>query len=268
MSRITTIFSNLKKQNKKAFIPFITAGDGSLDNTYKLMQLLVANGANIIELGVPFSDPMADGPVIASSHERAVAANINLQDVLTLVKKFRQINTTTAIVLMSYLNPIEAFGYNNFAKHAKDGGVDGVLVIDMPAEEAHDLKTCLDLVDIDLIFLIALTTTDERIKYLATIASGFIYFISLKGVTGANHLDINLIKTHIVKIRKYINLPIGIGFGIKDANTARTLAKSVDAIIIGSSLVKFIEKYKGNDAKMFTSIAEFANKISRAINKE
>ncbi len=265
MSRIKNIFQDLRKQRQKAFIPFITAGDSGLDNTFELMQVLVENGADVIELGVPFSDPMADGPVIAKSHERAVADGVSLHDVLTLVERFRKTNDTTAIVLMGYLNPIEVFGYQAFADVASESGVDGVLVVDMPPEEAYDLKQNLDNVGIDFIFLVAPTTTDERLAFLATIASGFIYFISLKGVTGAGHLDVNLVNASLVRIRQYIDLPVGVGFGIKDSATARVVAKNVNAVIVGSSLVAFVEKYSTDKDKMLASVGALANEISNAI---
>ena len=265
MSIIKNIFQEQKKQNKKAFIPFITAGDSGLNNTFKLMQTLVASGADVIELGVPFSDPMADGPVIAKSHERAVADGVSLQDVLDLVAKFRRTNTTTAIVLMGYLNPIEVFGYQAFARKASESGVDGVLVVDMPPEEAHDLKQELDQNGIDFIFLVAPTTTDKRLKSLAKIASGFVYFVSLKGVTGAGHLDVDSVNINLSRIRQFIDLPVGVGFGIKDAATAKAVGKSADAVIVGSSLVAFVDKYSENTDKMLESVGKLASEISGAI---
>ncbi len=264
MSRLSTVFSNLPESHK-AFIPFITAGDSGLDNTFELMQTLVKNGADVIELGVPFSDPMADGPMIAKSHERAVADGVSLHDVLDLVKKFRKTNDTTAVVLMGYLNPIEVFGYQEFALEASASGVDGVLVVDMPPEEAHDLKQKLDANNIDFIFLVAPTTTDNRIEFLSTVASGFVYFVSLKGVTGAGHLDINSVNHNLSRIRKHINLPVGVGFGIKDATTAKLVSENADAVIVGSSLVSFIEQYALDRDKMLASVGELSAEISGAI---
>lgn len=265
MSRITGIFNQLKQTGSKAFIPFITAGDGGLDNTLALMQALVKSGADVIELGVAFSDPMADGPVIARSHQRAVEAGVSLRDVLGLVQKFRQSNNETAIILMGYLNPIEVFGYQKFADAAKASGVDGVLVVDMPPEEADDLKQALGGVDIDLIFLVAPTTTDNRIAFLASIASGFVYFVSLKGVTGAGHLEVDLVNSHLARIRQFTDLPVGVGFGIKDAKTAEAVSASADAVIVGSSLVAFIEKYANNKDKMLASVSALSAEISAAI---
>lgn len=264
MSRLNSVFSSLP-QGQKAFIPFITAGDSGLDNTFELMQTLVANGADVIELGVAFSDPMADGPIIAKSHERALESGVNLRDVLSLVEKFRQVNATTAIVLMGYLNPIEVFGYRAFADAAGKSGVDGVLVVDMPPEEAHDLNKNLSENDVNLIFLIAPTTTDTRLACLAKIASGFVYFVSLKGVTGAAHLDIDVVNSNLSRIRQFIDLPIGVGFGIKDAATAKAVSKSADAVIVGSSLVAFVEKYGSDKDKMLTNVGALAHEISSAI---
>lgn len=265
MSRIKNIFNNLKIKNQKAFIPFITAGDGGLDLSLEIMHNLVKSGADIIELGVPFSDPMADGPIIAASHERAVKKHISLKDVLSLVKKFRQTNNTTAVILMGYLNPIEVFGYKKFASEANKSGVDGVLVVDMPPEEATELKDNLDKKDIDVIFLIAPTTTDKRIQFLANIASGFVYFVSLKGVTGSADLDVDMVSANLSRIRKFIHLPVGVGFGIKDGKTAQIIAKNADGVIVGSSLVKFIEKYSQDKIKMLDSINDLAQQIAGAI---
>ncbi len=264
MSRLAQVFSDLPK-GQKAFIPFITAGDSGLENTYDLMLALVENGADVIELGVPFSDPMADGPMIAKSHERAVELGVSLKDVLALVKKFRAVNNTTAVVLMGYLNPIEVYGYQAFAEDAQTSGVDGVLVVDMPPEEAHDLKQNLGANDIDFIFLVAPTTTDARIEFLATIASGFVYFVSLKGVTGAGHLDVDSVKKNLTRIRQYIDLPVGVGFGIKDAQTAKAVSENADAVIVGSSLVAFIEQYAKDKDKMLASVGSLAKEISSAI---
>lgn len=266
MSRLSGIFTQLKSDNQKAFIPFITAGDSGLDNTLTLMNTLVNSGASVIELGVPFSDPMADGPVIAKSHERAVADGVSLTDVLALVTRFRADNDTTAIVLMGYLNPIEVYGYERFAQDAKTAGVDGILVVDMPPEEAHDLKPYLDAQAIDFIFLVAPTTTNERLASLANIASGFVYFVSLKGVTGSGNLDIDSVNTNMQRIRQYIDLPVGVGFGIKDAQSAKAVSQTADAVIVGSSLVAFVERHATNKDKMIASVGALATEIAQAIN--
>ena len=266
MSRLSGIFTQLKSDNQRAFIPFITAGDSGLDNTLTLMNTLVNSGASVIELGVPFSDPMADGPVIAKSHERAVADGVSLTDVLALVARFRADNDTTAIVLMGYLNPIEVYGYERFAQDAKTAGVDGILVVDMPPEEAHDLKPYLDTQAIDFIFLVAPTTTNERLASLANIASGFVYFVSLKGVTGSGNLDIDSVNTNMQRIRQYIDLPVGVGFGIKDAQSAKAVSQTADAVIVGSSLVAFVERHATNKDKMIASVGALATEIAQAIN--
>lgn len=265
MSKITKIFKNLKEQHKKAFIPFITAGDGGLDLTLEIMHNLVNSGADIIEIGVPFSDPMADGKIIASSHARAVKNDISLKNVFNLVKNFRKVNDSTGIVLMGYLNPIEAYGYDNFAISCKKNEVDGVLIVDNPPEEALSLKQKLDKNNVDLIFLITPTTTDTRIKYLKNLISGFVYFVSLKGVTGSGNLDIDLVNDNLARIHKTIDLPICVGFGIKDEISAKLVSKNADGVIVGSVLVAFIEKYADDKVKMLTSINDLAINITKAI---
>ncbi len=266
MSILANIFENLRQSGRKAFIPFITAGDGGLDNTEALIFSLAENGADIIELGVPFSDPMADGPVIAKSHERAVADGVSLADVLTTVERFRERNEETGIVLMGYTNPVEIYGYKAFAERAKEVGVDGVLMVDMPPEEAQDLKKELDDVSIDLIFLVAPTTTKERLQQIARIASGYIYYVSLKGVTGAGNLDVDSVNHHLSRMRKYINLPVGVGFGIKDAKTAQKISETADAVIVGSTIVSIVEQLSSDRDKMVTKVGNLALKISNAIN--
>ena len=266
MSILANIFENLRQSGRKAFIPFITAGDGGLDNTEALIFSLAKNGADIIELGVPFSDPMADGPVIAKSHERAVADGVSLADVLTTVERFRERNEETGIVLMGYTNPVEIYGYKAFAERAKEVGVDGVLMVDMPPEEAQDLKKELDDVSIDLIFLVAPTTTNERLQQIARIASGYIYYVSLKGVTGAGNLDVDSVSHHLSRMREYINLPVGVGFGIKDVKTAQKISETADAVIVGSTIVSIVEQLSSDRDKMVTKVGNLALKISNAIN--
>lgn len=267
MSIISNIFNNLKKANKKAFIPFITAGDGGMDNTEAAMFALANNGADIIELGMPFSDPMADGEVISKSHERAVADGVNLHDVFALVERFREHNNKTAIILMGYTNPIESFGYEAFIERAKEVEIDGVLIVDMPPEESLEFKKSLAEAGIDLIFLVSPTTATHRLEKIAKLASGFIYFISLKGVTGASNIDVNSVEKDINKIKKFIKMPIGVGFGIKDVKTAKELSKISDAVVIGSSIVSMINDLKHNKDAMITKISNFAKEISQAINK-
>ncbi len=265
MSRILNIFKKLSDDSKTAFIPFITAGDGGLDNSEALVFTLANSGADIIELGMPFSDPMADGPVIAKSHERAVADGVNLHDVFAIVERFREHNQTTGIVLMGYTNPIEVFGYKDFALRAHDAGVDGVLVVDMPPEEANDFKKELNKFQIDLIFLVAPTTTEERLAYIAEIATGYVYFVSLKGVTGAGNLDIESVNYHLARLRKHFKLPIGVGFGISSAKIAKQVGENADAVIVGSALVSIIEQLSDDKDRMITKVGNLAKAISSAI---
>ncbi|MDF0606520.1 tryptophan synthase subunit alpha [Neisseriaceae bacterium TC5R-5] len=239
MSRIARCFANLA--GRKALIPFITAGDPQPALTVELMYGLVDGGADIIELGVPFSDPMADGPVIQRASERALLHKVGLREVLDIVAAFRQSNTTTPVVLMGYLNPVFAMGYAEFAERAKSSGVDGVLTVDSPPEESVDLAAALCAVDLDPVFLIAPTTPNSRVLEIAKLARGYVYYVSLKGVTGAGHLDIDEVARKIASLREYIRLPIGVGFGIRDAATAKAIASAADAVVIGSRLVQEIE---------------------------
>lgn len=240
MSRITACFKDLQNRGRKALIPFITAGDPHPRYTVTLMHALVGAGADMIELGVPFSDPMADGPVIQRSSERALAHGVSLRDCLAIVRAFREENKSTPVVLMGYLNPIEIMGYEEFAQAAQAAGVDGVLVVDMPPEEAKGLTDALRAHGLDPVFLLAPTTTEQRIKRICDAASGFVYYVSLKGVTGSDKLDIEAVKERIERIRPHTDLPIGVGFGIKDAESAARVASVSDAVIVGSALVERI----------------------------
>ena len=241
MSRIGQTFTALKTQNKTALIPFFTAGDPSPALTVPLMHALVAAGADIVELGVPFSDPMAEGPIIQRSSERALAQQVGLKDILGMVARFRQDNVTTPVVLMGYANPIEAMGYEAFASQAQAAGVDGVLTVDYPPEECAALLDCLVRHDLDPIFLLAPTSGDARIAAVARAARGFVYYVSLKGVTGAANLDLDSVQTRLLQLRRKIHLPIGVGFGIRDGATAKAIAQFADAVVIGSRIVQEIE---------------------------
>jgi len=241
MSRISQCFTALKQQNRKALIPFITAGDPQANLTVDLMHNLVNAGANIIELGVPFSDPMADGPVIQRASERALANGVSLTSVLDMVKTFRQTNTETPVVLMGYLNPIEVMGYETFAKAAQEAGVDGALTVDLPPEEANEFTQLLRAHDLDSIFLIAPTSTEQRIQSICAQAGGFIYYVSLKGVTGSQALDVDSVAQKLATVRTHTDLPIGVGFGIRDAESAAAVAKIADAVVVGSALVRLSE---------------------------
>jgi tryptophan synthase alpha chain len=241
MSRIAETFRYLRARNRKALIPYITTGDPDLDTTVALMHGLVKAGADIIELGVPFSDPMADGPTIQRSSERALKRKTSLRDVLDTVARFRQKDNGTPIVLMGYGNPIEAMGYAKFADACKQAGVDGVLVVDYPPEESNELTALLKQRGIDSIFLLAPTSEDGRIAEVGRVATGYIYYVSLKGVTGAAHLDLTEVKAMLPRIRAHSSLPIGVGFGIRDAETARRVAQIADAVVVGSRIVQEIE---------------------------
>lgn len=241
MNRIATTFTALKKQHKKALIPFITAGDPDPTLTVPLMHELVQSGADIIELGVPFSDPMADGPTIQRSSERALKHHVSLKDVLDMVATFRTSNSHTPVVLMGYANPIEAIGYESFVTKAVACGLDGVLVVDYPPEECEDWVAQLNQHDINAIFLLSPTTLPARMQQVAKMAQGYIYYVSLKGVTGAAHLDLKNINDMLIQLRTHISIPIGVGFGIRDGATAKAVAELADAVVIGSRLIEEIE---------------------------
>jgi tryptophan synthase alpha chain len=240
MNRLKICFNQLHEQQRAALIPYIMAGDPTPDLTVPLMHALVSAGANIIELGIPFSDPMADGPVIQKASERALAAGTRLRDVLDMVKTFREQDSTTPIVLMGYLNPIEIMGYKTFIETAETVEVDGVLTVDLPPEEMAEFGILLRSHNLAPIFLLAPTTTPARIKKICTQAYGYLYYVSLKGVTGSSHLNITEVANKITEIRRHTNLPLGVGFGIKDATTAAQIAAISDAVVVGSALVQRI----------------------------
>ena len=265
MNRLNSCFEKLGADNRKALIPFITAGDPSLTFTEPMMHALVDAGADVIELGIPFSDPMADGPVIQRASERALAAGTRLEDVLNIVKSFRATNQTTPVVLMGYLNPIEIMGYENFAKKAQIVGVDGILIVDLPPEEMGEFQPLLQAHDIAPIFLVAPTTTSERIKIIAEKSAGYLYYVSIKGVTGSANLDVSAVADKVAEIRQHTNLPIGVGFGIKNAETAAKIAKVSDAVIVGSAIVQQIET--GNPEKLLETIPAFVRELRQAMDK-
>ncbi|MFL2840328.1 MAG: tryptophan synthase subunit alpha [Pseudohongiellaceae bacterium] len=263
MSRIRNCFKQLKSQNKKAFITYLTAGDPNIETSLNLMHALVKAGADIIELGYPFSDPSSDGAVIQRAVERSLAKHTKLKDIFTLVQRFREDNQDTPLVLMGYLNPIERMGYQHFADNAEEVGVDGLLVVDMPPEESHDLLRTLHGSELDCIFLVAPTTDEKRAKQICELSSGYVYYVSLKGVTGASHIDIDSVRTNVNRLKSYCKIPIGIGFGIKDAETAMKLGKLADAIVVGSALVNLIAELEdGNEysrEELFNHIALMAD---------
>ena len=252
MSRIQGALATLKAQGRKALIPYITTGDPFADITPQIMQALAEGGADIIELGVPFSDPMADGPVIQKAGERALARGIGLPQVLTAVAAFRIHNQHTPVVLMGYANPIERYdqrqGAGAFIAAAAAAGVDGVLVVDYPPEECEVFAAALKAAGLDLIFLLAPTSTEQRMKQVGRIASGYVYYVSLTGVTGAGHLDTAAVAAMTPRIRAHVNVPVGVGFGIRDAATARAVAAVSDAVVIGSKLVQILESQPRENA--------------------
>ncbi len=242
MSRIAATFERLREKDRRALVPFVTAGDPEPSITVPLMHALVDAGANIVELGVPFSDPMADGPVIQRASERALAKGMTLKRVLSMVAEFRQRDGETPVVLMGYLNPFEVAGYERFARDAAQAGVDGVLTVDLPPEEADDFRAALRAQGIDLIFLLAPTSDDARIERICAQASGFVYYVSLKGVTGAGHLDLADVESRVKRIKALTNLPVGVGFGIRDGEAAARVASVSDAVVVGSALITRMEE--------------------------
>ncbi|MCW8931107.1 MAG: tryptophan synthase subunit alpha [Gammaproteobacteria bacterium] len=242
MSRIKGCFEQLKKDNKKALVPYVAAGDPNPEITLDLMHSMVESGADIIELGVPFSDPMADGPVIQKASERALIYGTSLTDVLGIIKNFRETNNKTPVVLMGYLNPIEVMGYDKFASMASDAGVDGVLTVDIPPEEAETYIPALREFDLDPIFLLSPTTTKERMKLICQYASGFIYYVAVKGVTGTSALDTAAVAKRLEIIKEITDLPVGVGFGIKNAETASAIGQVAEAVVVGSALVNLVEQ--------------------------
>jgi tryptophan synthase alpha chain len=241
MSRIEATFGALARQGRTALIPYICAGDPLPEATVEVMLAMAEAGADVIELGVPFSDPMADGPVIQKASERALAKGIGMAQVLAFVHGFRERNQATPVVLMGYANPIEHYGIPRFIADAKAAGVDGVLVVDYPPEEAEAFAAALKAVALDPIFLLAPTSTEQRMQYVGRIASGYVYYVSLKGVTGAGHLDTEAVASVLPRIRQHVKVPLGVGFGIRDAATAKAVARSADAVVIGSALVQLLQ---------------------------
>ena len=266
MSRIKQCFEQLKGRNKTALVPFITAGDPEPGITVPLMHTLVESGADIIELGVPFSDPMADGPVIQRASERALEHHVSLHDVLQMVSEFRRQNQDTPVVLMGYLNPIEVMGYTDFAQSAAAAGVDGALTVDIPPEEGHDLVQALQTAGLDPIFLAAPTSNQHRLKLIAGAGSGFIYYVSLKGVTGSANLVLDEVADKLAQIRELSDLPLGVGFGIKDAEMASSMAKISDAVIVGSALVSRMEEHQHEPEKINQVVGQLISEMREAMD--
>ncbi|RTQ35267.1 tryptophan synthase subunit alpha [Variovorax gossypii] len=268
MSRIATTFEALKKEGRRALIPYVTAGFPFADITPELMHGMVEAGADVIELGVPFSDPMADGPVIQKAGEAALALGVGMKQVLAIVAAFRKTDTTTPVVLMGYANPVERYdlvhGKKSFIRDAAAAGVDGLLVVDYPPEECEDFAAELKAAGIDLIFLLAPTSTDERMAQVARIASGYVYYVSLKGVTGAGHLDTEAVGRMIPRIREHVSIPVGVGFGIRDARTAQAVGSTADAVVIGTKIIQLIEDQPRE--KVVPAVHEFLAGIREALD--
>ena len=241
MSRIAKVFDALGAKGRKALIPYVTAGDPYPEKTVELMLAMARAGADVIELGVPFSDPMADGPVIQRAAERALAKGIGMPQVLDYVRSFRAKDEHTPVVLMGYANPVERYGVERFVADAKQAGVDGVLVVDYPPEECEAFAAALRAAGLDPIFLLAPTSTEQRMKEVGRVASGYVYYVSLKGVTGAGHLDTQAVAQMIPRIKAHVKLPVGVGFGIRDAQTAKAVAAVSDAVVIGTAIVQLLE---------------------------
>ena len=265
MSRIGQTFDQLKSQGRRALIPFITAGDPEPLATVSLMHALVAGGADIVELGVPFSDPMADGPTIQRSSERALKHGVGLKDVLAMVAEFRQANASTPVVLMGYANPIEAMGWDGFCAAAQAAGVDGVLTVDYPPEESAEFAAKCAAAGLDNIYLLAPTTPAARVEAVARQARGFIYYVSLKGVTGAATLDLSEVAVRVPAIHAATGLPVGVGFGIRDADTARQVAQVADAVVIGSRIVQEIES--ASPEAMLDNVRNFVAGVRAALDR-
>jgi tryptophan synthase alpha chain len=264
MSRIQGCFAALAKAKRKALIPYIAAGDPHPSLTVPLMRGLVEAGADILELGVPFSDPMADGPVIQRASERALKHGVGLADVLSMVKDFRKSDDKTPIVLMGYANPIEAMGVEKFIAGARAAGVDGVIVVDYPPEECEQFAALAKKQEIDPIFLLAPTSTDKRIEQVGRVGSGYLYYVSLRGVTGAANLDFSEVSAKLPRIRAATRLPIGVGFGIRDAESARKVAQSADAVVIGSRIIQEIEAGAADQA--VSRVKAFLKPIREALD--
>jgi tryptophan synthase alpha chain len=258
--------SDLKARRRKALVPFVTAGDPQPDVTVPLMHAMVQAGADMLEIGVPFSDPMADGPVIQAACERALIHHVTLHRVLDMVRDFRQEDAATPVILMGYLNPIEIWGYTEFAQAAADAGVDGVLTVDMPPEEADGLASAFRANDIDTIFLLAPTSDSGRMHKVGEIASGFLYYVSFKGVTGANRLDVQAVAAKLTELRQHTHLPVGVGFGIRDGESAAQVAQIADAVVVGSVLVSKVAEFADQPAAIPAQVAAIVRELREAMD--
>ena len=267
MSRLDPTFRALKQAGRKALIPFITAGDPEPSVTVNLMHDMATAGANVVELGVPFSDPMAEGPVIQAACERALKHDVSLHDVLDMVRQFRQKDNETPIVLMGYLNPVEVMGYKAFAEAAAEAGVDGVILVDLPPEEGEDLVAELRARQLDMIFLLAPTSTEQRMATICSMASGFVYYVSLKGVTGAANLDVDSVIEKVGQIRGHTDIPVGVGFGIRDAESAARVAAVADAVVVGSAVVQRVADNAGDAEKISAEVCGLLSSMREAMDQ-
>lgn len=267
MNRIDRRFQALRAGQRKALIPFVTAGFPEPDVTVPLMHRLVAAGADVIELGVPFSDPMADGPVIQKAGEQALANGMSLARVLEQVAEFRREDDATPVVLMGYLNPIEAMGHERFARQARDAGVDGVLTVDLPLEEARELVPQLQEFELAPIFLLAPTSTEERIRRTAELASGYVYYVSLKGVTGSAALNTIDVAERVALIKRWVDIPVGVGFGIRDADSAAAIGRCADAVVVGSALISCLADRQSDRVGMLDAVTDLLGSMRRALDE-
>ena len=266
MSRISQCFEQLKADGQTALIPYITAGDPEPWVTVPMLHALVESGANLLELGIPFSDPMADGPVIQKACERALKNDVSLKRVLEMVAQFREKDTETPIILMGYANPLEAMGYIEFAQTAQKAGVDGILTVDMPPEESDTFMPAMEAHGIDTIFLVAPTTTEARMAKIAKHAKGFVYYVSLKGVTGSAMIDVSQLGEKLALLRKHTDLPLGVGFGISDGQSAAAVSEVADAVVVGSTLVNCIAEHQNNPESLPAALAGLVAEMRHAIN--
>jgi tryptophan synthase alpha chain len=268
MSRIAATFERLHSEQRKALIPYVTAGFPFADITPELMHGMAAAGADVIELGVPFSDPMADGPVIQQAGEQALAAGVGMKQVLAMVRAFRQRDDKTPVVLMGYANPVERYdlmnGADAFVRDAAASGVDGILIVDYPPEECEGFAGKLRAAGLDLIFLLAPTSTDERMRQVARVASGYVYYVSLKGVTGAGHLDTGAVEQMLPRIRQHVHIPVGVGFGIRDAASASAIGKVADAVVIGTRIIQLLQGQPREQA--VAAVADFLRGVRAALD--
>lgn len=267
MSRLNAVLGKCRQAGRKALIPYLTAGDPSPDLTVDLMHALVRGGADVLELGVPFSDPMADGPVIQAACERALSHGVHIGQVLELVRGFRERDPNTPVVLMGYLNPVEAMGYERFAAAAVEAGVDGVLLVDLSAEEGEETVASLQAAGLETVLLAAPTTSDQRLPSICGLASGFVYYVALKGVTGAGNLDVPALQARVETLRRHTKLPIAVGFGVRNAETAARIGQFADAVVVGSALVALVAEHAGRPEDALRLLEDRVAEMRRALDQ-